>query len=83
MTCDRPFDDADLKFEHGSLPDPIKTDEEGRFQVSGLVPGLKYSLLVWKGRMIMGDAVKDRVLAPGEAKDLGDLKVTPSKSQGG
>jgi protocatechuate 3,4-dioxygenase beta subunit len=77
MTCDRPFIGDDSRFESGSLATPIKTDEAGRFRAPGLVPGLKYSLRVWKGRMITGEAVKDTVAAPGEVKDLGDVRVPP------
>jgi RNA polymerase sigma factor (sigma-70 family) len=77
MTCDGIFIGDDSRFEKGSLPAPIKTDEDGRFRTSGLVPGLKYSLRVWKGRMITGEAVKDVVAAPGEVKDLGDVRVPP------
>ena len=75
MTCDRPDDRGDSRFEKGSLPFPIKTDSDGRFRVSGLVPGLKYSLGVWKGGMIAGEAAKDVMIKPGETKDLGDIKA--------
>jgi beta-lactamase regulating signal transducer with metallopeptidase domain len=77
MTCNRPgrFGGDDPRFEHGSLPSPIKTDTQGRFEVSGLVPGLKYSLRVWKGGEIEGDAVTDVTTRAGETKDLGDVKV--------
>jgi hypothetical protein len=76
ITCDRPFGDEDeSRFEKGSLPSPIKTDKDGHFQASGLVPGLKYSLRVWKGRMITGVAAKDVVTGAGEVKDLGDVKA--------
>jgi hypothetical protein len=75
MTCDRPYEGGDSRFEKGSLPVPIKTDKDGRFRVSGLVPGLKYSLRVWKGVMIAGTPVKDMIIGAGETKDLGDVKV--------
>jgi len=76
MTCDRPFDDGDAsRFEKGSLPSPIRTDKDGRFRATGLVPGLKYSLRVWKGRMIAGVAAKDVTTGAGEIKDLGDIRV--------
>jgi len=73
MTCARPYEDGDSRFEKGSLPSPIKTDKDGRFRVAGLVPGLKYSLRLWKGRMITGEPVKDATIKPGEVKDLGDV----------
>jgi beta-lactamase regulating signal transducer with metallopeptidase domain len=74
MTCDRPYEMNDARYEHGSLPGAIKTDKDGRFQVVGLVPGLKYSLRVWKGNRIVGEAVKNVVVKTGEIKDVGDVK---------
>ena len=75
MTCDGPDDDQDSRFQKGALPTPIQTDKGGRFRVSGLVPGLKYSLTLWKGSAIAGVAVKDLIIKAGETKDLGDIKV--------
>jgi protocatechuate 3,4-dioxygenase beta subunit len=64
--------------------DPV-TDADGRFEVEGLVPGLKYNLawmdqdgardleqVKWKGL-----AFANLVLKPGESKDLGDVKLQP------
>ena len=79
MTCNRPYEGEDSRFASGSLPDPIQTDADGRFHASGLVPGLKYSLSSWKGRMMTGDAIKDVVVKPGEVKDLGDVKLPEPK----
>jgi beta-lactamase regulating signal transducer with metallopeptidase domain len=78
MTCDRPFETEmhDARYEYGSLPSPILTDKDGRFEAHGLVPGLKYTLRAWKGRMIVGQPVKDVVVKAGETKDLGNLKAT-------
>ncbi len=63
-------------------PDP-RTDEEGRFKVEALVPGLKYNLALvdergaieleqikWEGLVFAG-----LVLEPGQTKDLGDVKL--------
>jgi hypothetical protein len=75
MTCDRPYDGGDSRFEIGSLPSPIKTETDGRFRISGLVPGLKYSIVASKGRMSLGEAIKNAVTTAGEVKDLGDIKV--------
>jgi hypothetical protein len=62
-----------------------RTDEQGRFRVERLVPGLKYNLALmdergafefeqikWEGLVFAG-----LVLKAGEAKDLGDVKVQP------
>ncbi len=75
MSCDRPYEGRDSRFEKGSLPTSIKTDKDGRFRVSGLVPGLKYSLRVWASRQILGEAAKDVIIKAGETKNLGDVKV--------
>jgi protocatechuate 3,4-dioxygenase beta subunit len=77
ITCDRPYEGDDSRYEHGSLPGAIKTGKDGRFEVVGLVPGLKYSLRVWNGNRIIGEAVKNVVVKSGETKDLGD--VTPGE----
>jgi RNA polymerase sigma factor (sigma-70 family) len=68
----------------GKNPDP-RTDENGRFKVECLIPGLKYHLawmdtsgafdedhFRWKGLVF-----SNLVLKPGEAKDLGDVKLQP------
>jgi hypothetical protein len=64
-------------------PDPA-TDADGRFSVSGLIPGLKYNL-AWKdgrGRAAPADEWKgivfrDVVLKSGEDKDIGEVKSEP------
>jgi hypothetical protein len=56
---------------------PIGRD--GRFRIEGLVPGLKYDAGATEGSMYSGDLYHDVTVAPGEVKDLGDLKVVPSK----
>ena len=75
------FDDS--RFEQGSLPrsEPIRTDKEGRFRVSGIVPGLKYTFFVLKDRRV-GLVVNEGVAAPGEVKDLGDIRPQPPGKPG-
>jgi RNA polymerase sigma factor (sigma-70 family) len=51
---------------------PIRTDKDGRFRIEALVPGLRYSQTLGRSRNDPG--FKDVVVAPGEVKDLGDLK---------
>lgn len=76
MTCDVPF--HDVNHEAGSLPAPVKTGEDGRFRVEGLVPGRKYTFHIWKGNRVEVVA-KDIVAARGDTRDLGD--VTPRTSE--
>jgi RNA polymerase sigma factor (sigma-70 family) len=59
----------------------IRAADDGRFAVEGLVPGLHYSATSRSGFEVPGTLFKDVVVAPGEAKDLGDLKVQPLKKQ--
>jgi protocatechuate 3,4-dioxygenase beta subunit len=65
-------------------PDP-KTDEDGRFHVERLVPGLRYNLAQFEYDATLGPgeyrweglAFRGLVLKPGEARDLGDVKLQP------
>lgn len=64
-------------------PTQIPVDEEGRFELDGLIPGWKYSARVsaprkMQGRMMsmgIGMAFVDIEINPGETRDLGDLVV--------
>ena len=57
----------------------IRVGDDGRFLVEALVPGLKYDANARAGFEAFGDLFVDVTVAPGEAKDLGDLKVQPPK----
>ncbi|WP_422928887.1 sigma-70 family RNA polymerase sigma factor [Singulisphaera sp. PoT] len=52
---------------------------DGRFRLEGLTPGLKYGAGAVRGLVHLGDLFRDVTVEPGEVKDLGDLKITPSQ----
>jgi hypothetical protein len=58
-------------------------DGDGRFRVEALVPGLKYSATASEQTHMQGGSLfRDVVVAPGQTRDLGDLKVAPVKREG-
>src|SRR5262249_14141058 len=60
------------------LPAAVKTDDEGRFRLDGLVPGLKYTLLVGepgRGPRVRPSHLRQNVTGEaGKTKDLGELE---------
>ena len=60
---------------------PIKGwNDQGRFRIEGLIPGLKYNLALMDASGASefernGLAFANLVLKPGETKDLGDAKL--------
>ncbi len=52
---------------------------DGRFRIEGLIPGLKYEAGAVQGNFGQGEVFRDLIVAPGEVKDLGDVKVVPYK----
>jgi DNA-directed RNA polymerase specialized sigma24 family protein/protocatechuate 3,4-dioxygenase beta subunit len=65
---------------NGNSSPGIIIGRDGRFQVEGLVPGLKYGASAIEGFMYRGEVFKNLKVAPGEVRSLGDLKlVVPAK----
>ena len=62
----------------GILPDDVWVGGDGRFRVERLVPGLEYGASA-SNRMEQGELFRGVTVAPGEVKDLGDLKVIPQR----
>jgi hypothetical protein len=55
-----------------------QADEQGRFRLERLVPGLRYSARIYRGTgMFAGMAFENLVLEPGEVRDLGDIRSKP------
>jgi hypothetical protein len=83
-TLSRKFTDyKDLPLETMDNLGPVMavtqtTDAEGKFRIDGLLPGLKYNLVVSEGELRPGKVVAYHIedLSPesGNIKDLGDLK---------
>jgi hypothetical protein len=78
---------AEMKRDRGSVPKlwPYReTDKKGRFEIEGLVPGLKYTAALWfpqrtsRGNgMGLVDLFADVALKSGQTKDLGDVRAKP------
>lgn len=58
------------------------TDDDGRFRVEGLIPGLKYGGDALDGPRDLGEVFEDVAVASGESKDLGDLKIVRPEDNG-
>ncbi len=66
----------------GVLPGDMRVGSDGRFRTEQLVPGLKYGALASDRARLFGELFRDVTVAPGEVKDLGDLKVVPPRREG-
>ena len=70
---------------------PVLTDAQGRFELKGIIPGLKYSAEVsapmqqsgTTTHIILGPIFADVIAKPGETKQLGDLRVVPEGADAG
>ncbi len=60
----------------------IRVGDDGRFSIEALVPGLKFSATARTGFEAFGDLFVDVTVGPGEARNLGDLKVQPPRKTG-
>jgi RNA polymerase sigma factor (sigma-70 family) len=64
----------------GSLPDGVRPGKDGKFRITGLVPGLTYKLGLYHDiylHELGGAAGGELTFKPGETKDLGDVLVKP------
>jgi hypothetical protein len=68
---DRPsYDPAD-----GGVGPSVPVGEDGRFRIEGLVPGRSYTFRVARRRYVQGTLAEDLTVAPGETRDLGDVRT--------
>jgi hypothetical protein len=78
---------AEMKRDRGMLPNVapfLKTDEQGRFAIKGLIPGLKYSARSVVTRHLENGSVQrvasifsDITTKSRETKNLGDVRLQP------
>jgi hypothetical protein len=69
------FAEAWFGFLEGAI-----TDEDGRFQIPGVIPGMNVSLATaLAGGSITGFLIPETSLRPGESKDFGELKLKPQE----
>jgi protocatechuate 3,4-dioxygenase beta subunit len=52
-----------------------KTDNEGRFHIAGLVPGVKLSARVTRNYQTVGQIFEHAAFSAGEERDLGNVRV--------
>jgi hypothetical protein len=58
------------------LPPVVRSDDQGRFRVQGIIPGLRYELdLSGAPTLTIGSTAKALTLKAGEVKNLGDIKA--------
>jgi RNA polymerase sigma factor (sigma-70 family) len=60
------------------FPEVIHTDEQGRFRIRGIIPGLLYQVTAGRPPKT-ADVARGLSLKPGEVKDLGDVKARPER----
>jgi beta-lactamase regulating signal transducer with metallopeptidase domain/protocatechuate 3,4-dioxygenase beta subunit len=65
--------------EFSRINESFLTDTDGRFCIEGLAPGLEYTPRAFDKRVgkYLSMAAFQVALEPGEAKDLGDVKIAP------
>lgn len=57
------------------------TDEDGRFRIEPLVPGLRYRAEITRFGRFAGVAFEELTLQPGETRELGDIRSKPTTSE--
>jgi hypothetical protein len=71
------FEKRGRDYLHQHLPEVISTDDEGRFRIPGVIPGLIYQINV-AGRpanLTIGSVATGLSLEAGKTRDLGDVKA--------
>ena len=53
----------------------LKTDKDGKFKISGLVPGVRLSARVMRDYRLAEKVFDERTFEPGQVVDLGEVHV--------
>jgi RNA polymerase sigma factor (sigma-70 family) len=62
------------------LPDVVRSDDEGRFRIQGLIPGLVYRISLYHApRLSLGSALHGLTLKSAHTKNVGDVKARPRR----
>jgi protocatechuate 3,4-dioxygenase beta subunit len=79
---------AEMKRDRGlfpQVPPTFRTDEKGRFEIKGIIPGLKYTarIQVTRGSTLVRTVpiFTDVAAKSGETKDLGDVRPAPPEDR--
>jgi hypothetical protein len=72
----KPQEGVLLQIAHHMLPDTsFQTDQDGRFRVEGLAPGVGYTLEAVRNGKVTGSVFTSLTVTAGETKNLGDVQA--------
>jgi hypothetical protein len=71
----------DIRWDIGMIGE-TPTDADGRFRLGSLRHWQSYSVRVFRGSKIAGMLFEDLTIRPGEARDLGDIRIKAAATPG-